>query len=145
MAVRHRGPKKGFGFALEENKNTFGKWNFPHKTAFQPPRVLLSFPKRRQTRSRSQPCQFSCSQAGGPGPPDISIQAVSHFSINSYFTGFALPTSLVFISHLLTPLLLSRAPLESMTAIHIPFYPTFADACSLDIFSHACLKAALKP
>lgn len=68
MAVRHRGPKKGFGFALEENKNTFGKRNFPHKTAFQPPHFLLSFSKRRQTCSCSQPCQFSCSQAGGLGP-----------------------------------------------------------------------------
>ena len=35
--------------------------------------------------------------------------------------------------------------LKSMTAIHIPFHRTSAVVCSLDIFSDARLKAALKP
>lgn len=89
--------------------------------------------------------------ASDPSSRHIHPSTFSHFlsSINSYFTGFALPTSLLFIffyiSHLLTPLLLSCAFLKSMTAIHIPFHRTSAVVCSLDIFSDARLKAALKP
>ena len=48
-----------------KQKHIWKTLNFLHKTAFQPPCFLLSLPKRRQTRSRSQ---FSCSKAGGLGP-----------------------------------------------------------------------------
>lgn len=139
--VWHRGCEKGWGFALGKDKNIW-KTVLPGWELFSHFFSSSSFPREGKLH-------FFCSKAGGmvcshqTSPfkhcfPLLFHQQLLHRLCSSHIPRF-------FISHLLTPLLLSRALLKSMTAIHIPFHCTSAVVCSLDIFSDACLKAALKP